>query len=228
VIRCLESRDIFIILTLRWIHPVLPALPSALSRDGCPLIASVIAVTTIIVLHHLILRRTFSRFMPFCWCEDKKRSSPFRATSTFDRIDDNSTCLANSVCSVPDKDRPFERQLTNSKKNPPYIKNVREKRVAEERPSWFDHIYWKSPKTLFEDILTMGNCLVGGPGTAMIIDRPDGDEKDFHARYIEDRILGQGEFGVVRLVLDMREKDESRNTMACKVLRKGVVFKGRS
>ena len=69
---------------------------------------------------------------------------------------------------------------------------------------------------------------MGGPGTAMIIDKPDGDEKDFHERYIEDRVLGQGEFGVVRLVLDMKEKDESKNTMACKILRKGVVFKGRS
>jgi len=98
---------------------------------------------------------------------------------------------------------------------------------ASSSSSWysFDHIYWKSPKTLFEDILTMGNCLIGGPGSSALIESPDGDENDFHSRYIEDRVLGEGEFGVVKLVHDMREPDESKNTMACKVLRKGVVFK---
>ena len=71
----------------------------------------------------------------------------------------------------------------------------------------------------------MGNCLAGGSGSNLIIESPDGNEQDFHNRYIEDRVLGEGEFGVVKLVHDMREPDESKNTMACKVLRKGVVFK---
>ncbi len=72
----------------------------------------------------------------------------------------------------------------------------------------------------------MGNCLTGGAGMAPIVEGPDGNEQDFHNRYIEDRVLGEGEFGVVKLVHDMREPDETKNTMACKVLRKGVVFKG--
>lgn len=90
---------------------------------------------------------------------------------------------------------------------------------------WWEHIYWKQPRTLFEDILTMGNCLAGGAGLTPIIDSPDGTEQDFHNRYLEDRVLGEGEFGVVKMVHDMKEQDESKSTLACKTLRKGVVFK---
>ena len=78
--------------------------------------------------------------------------------------------------------------------------------------------------TLVEDLLTMGNCLATGGGGPLIPDA-DGDEKDFHNRFIDDRILGEGEFGVVKLVHDMKAQDENNNTLACKTLRKGVVFK---
>ena len=69
----------------------------------------------------------------------------------------------------------------------------------------------------------MGACLSQGSG-GLLTENSNGNEKDFHTRFIEDRVLGEGEFGVVRLVYDMRA-DESENAMACKTLRKGVVFK---
>jgi hypothetical protein len=178
---------------------------------------SLIAVVTAVFLH-LFVRQGCAWFMPLWWCEDKLSST---RTDTLGR-NENSTIFANSSSSVPDQDGTGESQPKTKEQSASIVA-----RDAQDKSSWFTHIYWKSPKTLFEDILTMGNCLAGGPGTAMIIEEPDGDEKAFHDRYIEDRVLGEGEFGVVRLVLDMREKDESKNTMACKVLRKGVVFKGR-
>jgi len=103
---------------------------------------------------------------------------------------------------------------------------------------------------------------IGGSG--MILDVSDGGEAGFHERFIEDRILGEGEFGVVTLVHDLtirrdlklsasqhgsmngstngnatnnekRGKILSENdtvgcvfdesSMACKTLRKGMVFK---
>ena len=91
-------------------------------------------------------------------------------------------------------------------------------------PSIWDHIYWKRPATLFEDILTMGACLSRG-GAGALIENADGDEQEFHKRFLEDRVLGEGEFGQVKLVHDMTAADQNNNTMACKVLRKGVVFK---
>lgn len=96
--------------------------------------------------------------------------------------------------------------------------------IISTRNSIFDHIYFKRPVTIIEDIFTMGACLSGGAKASLIVD-PDGDEKDFHNRYIYDRILGEGEFGVVNLVHDMRAEDQNDNTMACKTLRKGAVFK---
>lgn len=153
--------------------------------------------------------------MPFCWCDDT-----FSRRFHISNRDSLSTFFADPSDAASDSPEHTDKDL------PRHIATLKAKRDAKDRSYWFDHIYWKSPKTLFEDICTMGNCLAGGPGSAMIIEGPDGNEKDFHERYIEDRVLGEGEFGVVRLVHDMKEKDESKNTMACKVLRKGVVFKG--
>ena len=91
----------------------------------------------------------------------------------------------------------------------------------------------------------------------MYLENTDGGEEEYHGRFIEDRILGEGEFGVVTLVHDLSirrdkkkseiqdgnshaDKGESRvlvldndksrcdyddSSMACKTLRKGVVFK---
>lgn len=98
----------------------------------------------------------------------------------------------------------------------------------------------------------------------MILADTDGGEADFHSRFIEDRGLGEGEFGIVTLVhdIDIRRKkrqsvsqkaegtnisndhatetdrrpslfidngvskvDYDDSSMACKTLRKGVVFK---
>lgn len=57
----------------------------------------------------------------------------------------------------------------------------------------------------------------------MLIENPDGDEEAFHKRFLEDHVLGEGEFGVVKMVHDMRSQDNE--PLACKTLRKGVVFK---
>ena len=95
-------------------------------------------------------------------------------------------------------------------------------RQPKQRTCW-DHIYFTRPITILEDLLTMGACLSATGGGIMIEDN-DGNEKDYHDRFIEDRVLGQGEFGVVTLVQDMKAPD-GQNSLACKQLRKGVVFK---
>lgn len=54
----------------------------------------------------------------------------------------------------------------------------------------------------------------------------DGDEKDYHDRYLEDRALGQGEFGQVKLVHDMRLRGKPHAVpLACKALKKGFTFR---
>ena len=65
----------------------------------------------------------------------------------------------------------------------------------------------------------------GGGGGNNIVDHPDGDKKDFHERFIEDQVLGQGEFGVVKRVREMSGGGPSQPPLACKTLRKGIVFK---
>ena len=90
----------------------------------------------------------------------------------------------------------------------------------------FYHLWTKPKAKLTEFIANMGACL--SRGTTQLIENPDGTEEDFHGRFIEDRVLGEGEFGVVKLVYDMRETspDGPTNTaLACKTLRKGVQFK---
>ena len=89
---------------------------------------------------------------------------------------------------------------------------------------WIQEHLWNTP--VGEFLTTMGACLSGGGG-APIIQNPDGNEQDFHNRYIEDRVLGEGEFGVVKLVHDMSQPGGGggENSLACKTLRKGVQFK---
>jgi hypothetical protein len=95
---------------------------------------------------------------------------------------------------------------------------------------WESSFYylWTKPKAkLAQFISNMGACMSGGGGK-QLIDSPDGNEEAFHSRFIEDRVLGEGEFGVVKLVYDMKEStpDGPTNTaLACKTLRKGVQFK---
>lgn len=69
----------------------------------------------------------------------------------------------------------------------------------------------------------MGACAssIAGGGD-FLIDATDGDYKKYHERFIEDGILGKGEFGVVKCV---RETSKSDVKLACKSLRKGIVFK---
>lgn len=69
----------------------------------------------------------------------------------------------------------------------------------------------------------MGGCFSGGRES--FVSDNDGDEEAYHNRFLEDRILGQGEFGVVRMVIDMKAKGGEGEPAACKMLRKGVVFK---
>jgi serine/threonine protein kinase len=94
----------------------------------------------------------------------------------------------------------------------------------------------------------MGGCISSAAGTALLIENADGGEADFHNRFLEDRVLGEGEFGVVKLVHDMTAvngngnsggamnggggggggdpgADTTAGTLACKVIRKGVQFK---
>jgi hypothetical protein len=62
----------------------------------------------------------------------------------------------------------------------------------------------------FESFLTtMGNCLSGAP--AQLIENSDGGEEAYHKRYMEGDVLGEGEFGQVRLVHDMTQ-NKNQNT----------------
>jgi len=102
----------------------------------------------------------------------------------------------------------------------------------QKTSSFWGHIYWRRPATIVEDLLTnMGACLSSGGGAALI-ENTNGGEEEYHARFTEDRVLGEGEFGVVTLVHDMKgnwqiptSNDANEDTMACKTLRKGVQFK---
>jgi hypothetical protein len=106
--------------------------------------------------------------------------------------------------------------------------------VTEE--NCWKRINWTHPATILEDILTMGACMSSGGGgkSSNLIDSVDGGEQEYHSRFVEDRILGEGQFGVVTLVLDTRagpsghdrgDITDTTTAMACKTLRKGVVFK---
>jgi serine/threonine protein kinase len=53
----------------------------------------------------------------------------------------------------------------------------------------------------------------------------DGDEDAYHSRFLEDRILGEGEFGLVKMAIDMKANGGEGEPVACKMLRKGVIFK---
>mmetsp|Transcript_53649 Transcript_53649/g.130713 ORF Transcript_53649/g.130713 Transcript_53649/m.130713 type:complete len:819 (-) Transcript_53649:1308-3764(-) len=142
--------------------------------------------------------------------------------------------------------------------------------VLSNSSSTNNHIYCRRPVTLLEDVFTqvyrvcwsvqnifendnansrnkntsttkkMGGCISTATGAAMLIENADGGEEDFHNRFLEDRVLGEGEFGVVKLVHDMKMAANSANnnmmtgngngattdgTLACKVIRKGVQFK---
>jgi serine/threonine protein kinase len=95
----------------------------------------------------------------------------------------------------------------------------------------------------------------GGSGSSanqgrMILDETDGGEVDYHERFLEDHVIGEGEFGQVKLVIDVKEElldDEGTHgnssngngnnidkakapitspvPKACKILRKGMTFK---
>ena len=55
----------------------------------------------------------------------------------------------------------------------------------------------------------------------------DGDQEAYAARFKEDRVLGEGEFGQVKLVYEKSTdgKEAPLKSYACKTLRKGAVFK---
>ena len=168
-------------------------------------------------------------FMPICfgWCHDNNILNDNHKDPLLHLTSTGSQPLSLDNTSIEIEERIGPRKTTTSIVSEFSATNSKEgTNKAPNLSSVWNHIYWKNPKLLFEDILTMGNCLFGGAGLSPIVDHADGNEQDFHNRYIEDRVLGEGEFGVVKLVHDMREPDESKNTLACKVLRKGVVFKG--
>ena len=55
-----------------------------------------------------------------------------------------------------------------------------------------------------------------------------GGEKEYQKRFLETKTLGEGEFGVVKLVHDQNEEADDKtqaNHLAVKYLRKGFIFK---
>jgi serine/threonine protein kinase len=145
------------------------------------------------------------------WCQDNKQNE--KDNSTEGAAENNAEETKALVASVN----------TNNSDNSDSTRCTTSSNSKLLYYCW-DHLYWKRPIAVIEDILTtMGACLSRGGG-ALLIENIDGDEQDFHNRFIEDRVLGEGEFGVVTLVHDMKANDQNQNTMACKTLRKGVVF----
>uniref|UniRef100_A0A7S3KW36 Protein kinase domain-containing protein n=1 Tax=Amphora coffeiformis TaxID=265554 RepID=A0A7S3KW36_9STRA len=69
----------------------------------------------------------------------------------------------------------------------------------------------------------MGACLSGPP--KQLIENSDGGEDAYHKRYMEGEVLGEGEFGQVRLVHDMTQGKDQNTPFASKILKKGMVFK---
>lgn len=69
----------------------------------------------------------------------------------------------------------------------------------------------------------MGACLssMTAPG-GKILEDSNGGEVQYNEDFLEDKVLGQGEFGIVKLVHPMNEMNES---MAVKILNKGLTFK---
>jgi len=67
----------------------------------------------------------------------------------------------------------------------------------------------------------MGSCL--SSASAPLLETNDGGEEAYHTAFMEDQVLGQGEFGVVKMVHSL--KDPSKQPFASKILRKGAVFK---
>jgi len=58
---------------------------------------------------------------------------------------------------------------------------------------------------------------------ANIISSVDGDETAYLSRFLEDRVLGEGEFGQVKLVYEASSPDA--DPLACKMIKKGYTFK---
>lgn len=72
------------------------------------------------------------------------------------------------------------------------------------------------------DYANMG-CMNSKPA---YIENVTGGEKDYQERYLESKTLGEGEFGVVKLVHDVKAKDLIQaKPLAVKYLRKGYTFK---
>jgi len=61
-----------------------------------------------------------------------------------------------------------------------------------------------------------------------ILSQTDGGLEDYQKRWLEEaRVLGEGEFGVVKMVHDttLASADDSNRPYACKILRKGYQYK---
>eukprot|EP00978_Attheya_sp_CCMP212_P002471 scaffold5073_cov47-Attheya_sp.AAC.1 len=65
------------------------------------------------------------------------------------------------------------------------------------------------------------------PSKLPLIENIDGNEAAYHDRFLEDGVLGQGEFGIVKMVHDVKASSggHGNEPLACKALRKGMVFK---
>jgi serine/threonine protein kinase len=74
----------------------------------------------------------------------------------------------------------------------------------------------------------MGGCLSssGSPYKPYILSS-SGGEKEYHERYHESKTLGQGEFGIVKLVHDVQSDDGGWSSagLAVKIVKKGFTFK---
>lgn len=101
---------------------------------------------------------------------------------------------------------------------------------SEEKPSSADDFFsiaaWRSYLLNSNNyfLAIMGGCL-SARGDVYIPNNA-GNEEAYYNRFLEDKkILGEGEFGVVKLVHDMTSDGGQGEPLACKTLNKGIVFK---
>jgi serine/threonine protein kinase len=67
----------------------------------------------------------------------------------------------------------------------------------------------------------MGAC----SSSPAILKKNNCDKAAYEARFKEDKVLGQGEFGVVKLVYEKTGEEAPLKAYACENVRKGTIFK---
>jgi hypothetical protein len=74
----------------------------------------------------------------------------------------------------------------------------------------------------FVQLKKMGACMAVANSSKPLMDAEgiDGTDKDYYKKFVEDKVIGSGSFGVVKQVYHS-DPEVSDKPFACKLLRKG-------